>query len=309
MISSGPVRVAQVFVSYSHDSPAHEERVLALCDRLRREGVDADLDQYSEAPAEGWPRWTRRQIETADFVVIVCTEAYRRRFDGVEEEGRGLGATWEGAVLTQMHYEAAAASGKLVPVVFRPEDAAHIPTVLRGLTRYDLSAATGYEQLYRHLTGQLSTPRPGLGPFVTLLPKSRASGSLGAPSATPRPKVWLLLATVVILLSAALIASSLVSPGRKTESNTAEVLVRKQVLRGEILDAETRLPLPRVLVSLPELGLQGMTDDQGQYHFEVAVPVGAQVKLRATREGYEPINADPPAGSDHLDTHRMWRNR
>jgi hypothetical protein len=36
----------KVFISYSHDSPAHEAKVLALANRLRRNGVDAIVEQY-----------------------------------------------------------------------------------------------------------------------------------------------------------------------------------------------------------------------------------------------------------------------
>jgi hypothetical protein len=115
MPPSEPPRPPRVFVSYSHDSPAHMDRVLALCDRLRHDGVDTDLDQYESAPPAGWPRWTQRQIEAADVVLVVCTEVYRRRFDGTEEKGRGLGSRWEGAILTQVLYDAAAETGKLVP--------------------------------------------------------------------------------------------------------------------------------------------------------------------------------------------------
>src|SRR5436305_3474937 len=174
MPPSEPPRPPRVFVSYSHDSPAHMDRVLALCDRLRRDGVDVDLDQYESAPTAGWPRWTQRQIEAADFVLVVCTEVYRRRFDGTEEKGRGLGSRWEGAILTQVFYDAAAETGKLVPVVFSAEDAAHIPTVLRGLMHYDLGSDSGYEPLYRYLTSQNAVPKPALGALVALPPKPRA---------------------------------------------------------------------------------------------------------------------------------------
>ena len=73
----------RVFVSYSHDSPAHAERVLVLADRLRHDGVDARLDQYEPSPTQGWPRWMVDEIAAADFVLVVCTATYRRRFDGV----------------------------------------------------------------------------------------------------------------------------------------------------------------------------------------------------------------------------------
>jgi len=45
--TSTPVRV---FTSYSHDSTEHEERVLALSNRLRIDGVDSIIDQYESPP-------------------------------------------------------------------------------------------------------------------------------------------------------------------------------------------------------------------------------------------------------------------
>jgi len=38
----------KVFISYSHDSPEHAERVLQLADRLRPDGVNAVLDRYED---------------------------------------------------------------------------------------------------------------------------------------------------------------------------------------------------------------------------------------------------------------------
>jgi hypothetical protein len=57
----------KVFISYSHDSPAHADRVLALADRLRADGIDRILDQYEPWPAQGSPRWMERQLAAADF--------------------------------------------------------------------------------------------------------------------------------------------------------------------------------------------------------------------------------------------------
>ena len=85
-----------VFISYSHDSPEHMDRVLDLANRLRSEGIDAELDRYEDAPPEGWPRWCDRKIQEAQFVLVVCTETYLRRFEGADQPGQGLGAKWEG---------------------------------------------------------------------------------------------------------------------------------------------------------------------------------------------------------------------
>lgn len=35
----------KVFISYSHDTVEHQERVLDLADRLRADGIDAEVDQ------------------------------------------------------------------------------------------------------------------------------------------------------------------------------------------------------------------------------------------------------------------------
>ena len=52
----------RVFISYSHDSTEHEQRVLALADQLRKDGIDAWIDQYVQDPDEGWIKWMRTQV-------------------------------------------------------------------------------------------------------------------------------------------------------------------------------------------------------------------------------------------------------
>src|SRR5277367_5885591 len=97
----------KVFVSYSHDSPAHEAKVLALANRLRSNGIDAVLDQYESFPVRGWIQWMKDQVRDARFVLAVCTETYKRRWDGEEAIGVGLGAQFEGQTFQQILYDAA----------------------------------------------------------------------------------------------------------------------------------------------------------------------------------------------------------
>ncbi len=52
-----------VFISYTHDSDEHLDRVLEFSNKLRAEGIDAVLDQYEESPPEGWPRWIDKFVE------------------------------------------------------------------------------------------------------------------------------------------------------------------------------------------------------------------------------------------------------
>jgi len=163
----------RVFLSYSHDSSEHMEKVLALCNRLRSDGVDAWVDQYEVSPLEGWPRWSERLVREAEFVVVVGTATYVRRFHGTEEVRKGRGVRWEGYVIAQELYDAGARNERFIPVLLPPVDEQHIPLPLRGATHYDLSREEGYWRLYRHLTRQPEIEVPALGKIVPLPPRER----------------------------------------------------------------------------------------------------------------------------------------
>ena len=67
----------KVFISYSHDSDTHRERILELSDRLRDDGIDCWIDQYEPTPPEGWPRKMDKGIREADFA---CTQVRIAKF-------------------------------------------------------------------------------------------------------------------------------------------------------------------------------------------------------------------------------------
>lgn len=150
-----------VFISYSHDSDAHRDFVRGIADRLRKNGVDCLIDQYINGfPAEGWPRWMESQIEAADFVLLICTETYLRRYRGQETEG-GKGVNFEGVVISQTLYDHYYKNTKFIPVI--PEDGSfdHVPVPLKAYSTYRLN--TQYDDVYRILTGQAKYVQPPLG--------------------------------------------------------------------------------------------------------------------------------------------------
>jgi tetratricopeptide (TPR) repeat protein len=156
----------RVFISYSHDTPAHKDRVLALSDRLRRQGVDCHIDQYEQSPAQGWPLWCETEIEQADFVLVACTETYFRRFRKEERPAIGKGAIWEGHSITQELYDAQGLNAKFVPITFSPADGAFVPKPLKSTARYGLFEE--YDALYRRLTKQPFVVKPQLGGLVAM---------------------------------------------------------------------------------------------------------------------------------------------
>jgi len=139
------------------------DEVLRLANRLRRRGIDCELDQYHESPPEGWPRWMVGQIETADYVIMVWTEGYEQRFKG---KGKG-GSEIEGKLITQ-EYLTEGKRDKYLPVVFSPEDSKFIPPMFRDMTIYDLSKAKDYEKMYNRIIGRPFIQKPPLGQITPI---------------------------------------------------------------------------------------------------------------------------------------------
>jgi formylglycine-generating enzyme required for sulfatase activity len=184
-----PQAAPRVFISYSHDSEEHRERVLGLCERLRKDGVDASLDRYvGGTPQNGWPRWTHEQLQSANFVILVCTAEYYRRFWGDTEVGHGV--NFEGAIVTQELYDHGGVNTKYIPVLLAATDEHFIPEPLRATTRYTLNSEPAYQALYDYILGQSGIEPGSLG---ELKRRARGSGTAtdfttpSAPPVSPRP--------------------------------------------------------------------------------------------------------------------------
>jgi hypothetical protein len=158
-----PHDLGTVFISYTQDTPQHSQEVLHLSNRLRSDGIDCVLDQYEASPPEGWPQWMDREIRKAQFVLMVCTEAYYRRVMGEEQPGIGHGIAWESSLIYHHIYSARSQNSKFIPLIFDPAHTRYIPTPIQGATRYCLSSPEGYQQLYTRLIGQAPAMKPPLG--------------------------------------------------------------------------------------------------------------------------------------------------
>jgi predicted acylesterase/phospholipase RssA len=164
--------IPRVFISYSHDSREHQERVLAFANQLRSDGVDAWIDQYVQDPDEGWIHWMRSQVRQASRVLLVFTETYQRRFEGDEQEGKGFGATFEGAIVTQVLYESGGRNTKFRPVVFSEQEERFIPLELRRFNRYRIDNHDNYQDLIRWLYDAPRIIAPSVGDRPDLPPES-----------------------------------------------------------------------------------------------------------------------------------------
>jgi tetratricopeptide (TPR) repeat protein len=172
-MTSDETRPPTVFISYSHDSPEHADRVLELSDHRRTDGIDCVLDQYEDSPPEGFPRWMDRQIQEADFVLMICTPTYYRRVMGKEEPGTGHGVAWESTLIYQHIYNAGTSNKRFIPVLLEGAHEADIPVPWQGVKYYRPTTTEGYEELYRRLTEQPLTPKPALGALRKMPPRER----------------------------------------------------------------------------------------------------------------------------------------
>jgi tetratricopeptide (TPR) repeat protein len=161
---------ARALVSYAHENASLDRRVRDLADRLRRDSVVCELDQYHDAPAEGWPGWMSGQVfDDGRFILVVASPSYARRWSLAERRGVGLGAKYEGRLIRQVLYSEEGLNGRVIPIVFGPDTVQDIPRELQDTTRYDVSTPEGYDRLLRRLTGQQVVVAPDVGDAIALL--------------------------------------------------------------------------------------------------------------------------------------------
>lgn len=84
-----------VFISYSWDSQDHINWVKGLAERLIHDRIDVKLDQWDLAPGQQLPQFIEESIRNTDFVLIICTPAYKQKSDN-----RSDGVGYEGNIIT-----------------------------------------------------------------------------------------------------------------------------------------------------------------------------------------------------------------
>ena len=116
----------KVFISYSWDSESHKEWVKRLTDSLIENGVDAYLDQYDLELGDRLPKFMENKITDSDFVLIICTEDYKKKADNRES-----GVGYEGHIISG-ELLSSANENKFIPIL-RSQDFSNImPIFLAG---------------------------------------------------------------------------------------------------------------------------------------------------------------------------------
>ncbi|HEP6427406.1 toll/interleukin-1 receptor domain-containing protein [Burkholderia anthina] len=153
-------RPPKVFISYSWDSPEHRVWVAQLATSLRRDGIEAILDQWYVKLGEDLAAFMAINVRECDRVLVICTEEYVRK---ARERKGGVG--YEQMLVTgQMMRDVG--TTKFIPVVRQSSNQYMLPDELAGRLYVDLSDGPGQHDAYQHLVHELHdlrAPAPPLG--------------------------------------------------------------------------------------------------------------------------------------------------
>lgn len=161
-------RHPKVFISYSHDSPEHADKILEFANKLRSEGIDAILDQYEPWPEKGWAQWMLQQVSEADLVLMICTEMYYKGVMDKLAPGEKRGIKYEWNLINNHFYKAGSVNKRFLPAILEKTCVKWIPDPFQAMPWFCVVTDEGYEDLYRRLTNQPKTKRPNLGKLKSL---------------------------------------------------------------------------------------------------------------------------------------------
>jgi len=125
-------KIPKAFLSYSHDSLDHKKWVLDLATRLRSNGVESIIDQWSLGPGDDLPHFMEQNLAIADRVLMICTENY------VKKANNGAGGVGYEKMIVTADLLRRIDSNKVIPVI-RQSGTHALPTFLQSKLYLDFS--------------------------------------------------------------------------------------------------------------------------------------------------------------------------
>lgn len=172
--SGSPSGPPTAFVSWAHSHPTWsvdrtsdwESQVAAFVALLRYRGIEAEVDLFHLDEAIDWTRYGPREIEVAQYTLIVMSRAWAERWSGANQPHEGAGAAAEADTLKGLFTRDQEVWQRRVVIVMFPDvEQSAVPLDLQRVSRVsvDPSVPDSYEQLIRILTEQPRYPKPPLG--------------------------------------------------------------------------------------------------------------------------------------------------
>ena len=155
--------VPKVFISYSWESKEHSDWVNSLADKLLADGIEAIIDNYDVSPGDRLPKFMESSIRDSDYVIIICTEEYKRKANN-REKGVGYESHIISAELYNNHNDR-----KFIPIIRQGDFNTAVPTYLDGKLAIDLRGNPFNETSYKDLIASIfkfkKKPKVGIRPY------------------------------------------------------------------------------------------------------------------------------------------------
>src|SRR3712207_6273724 len=90
-----PTTPPRAFISYAWESTEHQAWVRDFATRLRADGINVTLDQWTLAPGDQLTHFMEQSVRENDYVLIICTPRYAER-----SNQRAGGVGYEGDIMT-----------------------------------------------------------------------------------------------------------------------------------------------------------------------------------------------------------------
>ena len=155
--------IPKVFISYSWESKEHSDWVKSLADKLLADGIEAIIDSYDVSPGDRLPKFMESSIRDSDYVIIICTEEYKRKANN-REKGVGYESHIISAELYNNHNDR-----KFIPVIRQGDFNSALPTYLDGKLAIDLRGNPFNEDSYKDFIASIfkvkKKPKVGIRPY------------------------------------------------------------------------------------------------------------------------------------------------
>jgi hypothetical protein len=139
----------KLFVSYSWTSPAHEQWVLDLAERLTQDGVHVIIDKWDLREGHDAHAFMEQMVTNREIgkVAIIFDREYVRRAD---DRDRGVGT--ETRLITGEIYKKSAQDKFVAVIAEKDEDnKPYVPAYYSGRIYVDLADVSRYEEQYERL--------------------------------------------------------------------------------------------------------------------------------------------------------------
>jgi hypothetical protein len=123
-----------VFISYSWDSPEHENWIINLATKLCENGVNAILDKWDLGSlGKPLPHFMEQSITKSQRVICVMTPNYKKKTDDLSG-----GVGYEYSIISATVFTEGVNTSKFIPLFRSGTDSDAIPTVLKGRKYVDM---------------------------------------------------------------------------------------------------------------------------------------------------------------------------